>query len=52
MLQAGQQRLNGAQVEQLVRHLPEPKVVPSVASAKTYLLRVSSNRSRPPVALK
>ena len=27
MLQAGQQRLNGAQAEQLVRHLPDPKAV-------------------------
>ena len=27
MLQAGRQRLNGAQAEQLVRHLPDPKAV-------------------------
>ncbi|WP_392347396.1 LCP family protein [Parasynechococcus sp.] len=27
LLQAGRQRLNGAQAEQLVRHLPDPKAV-------------------------
>ncbi len=40
MLQAGRQRLNGAQAEQLVRHLPDPKAVPQRRKRQNILVEV------------
>lgn len=37
MLQAGRQRLNGAQAEQLMRHLPDPKTVPQLRQRQNIL---------------
>ena len=53
LLQAGRQRLNGAQAEQLVRHLPDPKAFSQRRQRQNCLLYTSPSprdrtRSRMP----